>query len=157
MRRKDREVTDSNKIREIILSCGCCRLGFHDAGKVYIVPVNFGYTEQDGKRIFYFHGAKEGRKAELIRETGYAGFELDTNMEIVGKEVACGYTAHFQSVIGSGKICFVEDMAEKREALKAIMMQNTGKDHWEFPDKMVEVTGVMKLVVEEISCKENMA
>ena len=39
MRRKDREVTDSQKIREIILSCRCCRLGFYDNGQVYIVPL----------------------------------------------------------------------------------------------------------------------
>ena len=47
MRRKDREVTDSQKIREIILSCRCCRLGFYDNGEVYIVPLDFGYYENN--------------------------------------------------------------------------------------------------------------
>ena len=59
MRRKDREVTDSQKIREIILSCRCCRLGFYDNGQVYIVPLDFGYYENNGRHVFYFHGAKE--------------------------------------------------------------------------------------------------
>lgn len=67
MRRQDREVTDSARIREIISSCSVCRLGFCDGDEVYIVPLNFGYEEVDGKYVFYFHGAKAGRKAELIR------------------------------------------------------------------------------------------
>ena len=45
MRRKDREVTDPVKIREIITACNCCRLGFCDKGRAYIVPMDFGFEE----------------------------------------------------------------------------------------------------------------
>ena len=79
MRRKDREVTDYGKISKVIAASHCCRLGFYEEGEVYIVPMNFGYAEEDGKRIFYFHSAKEGRKLDLISRTHTAGFELDTN------------------------------------------------------------------------------
>ena len=37
MRRKDRKVVES-RFKEIILACHCCRLGFNDDGKIYIVP-----------------------------------------------------------------------------------------------------------------------
>ena len=57
MRRRDREVSDPAKIREIIAACHCCRLGFADGGKIYIVPLNFGYQEEDGQRTFFFHSA----------------------------------------------------------------------------------------------------
>lgn len=30
MRRKDREVTDTEKINNIINNCSCCRIGFND-------------------------------------------------------------------------------------------------------------------------------
>ena len=50
MRRKDREVTDEARIDEIISRCNCCRIGFNDSGEVYIVPLNFGYVKQDGRR-----------------------------------------------------------------------------------------------------------
>ena len=83
MRRKDREVTDSQKIREIILSCRCCRLGFYDNGEVYIVPLDFGYYENNGRHVFYFHGAKEGRKYRLTEKSPTVGFELDTNQQLV--------------------------------------------------------------------------
>lgn len=45
MRRTDREITDAEKITQIIQTCHCCRLGFCDNGAVYIVPLNFGYAE----------------------------------------------------------------------------------------------------------------
>ena len=52
MRRTDREITDAEKITQIIQTCHCCRLGFCDNGAVYIVPLNFGYAEENGKRVF---------------------------------------------------------------------------------------------------------
>ena len=156
MRRKDREVTESEKINEIISFCHCCRLGFCDAGEVYIVPMNFGYVEQDGRRTFYFHGAQEGRKVDLISKTHSAGFELDTNYELRTGEKACGYSARFLSVIGTGRIDFVEDRTEKESALQAIMLHNTGKAGWEFSEAMLNSVCVFKLEVRELSCKEHL-
>lgn len=77
MRRKDREVTDAAKIQDIIDRCTCCRVGFNDHGQVYIVPLNFGYTKNDDKYTFYFHGAQEGRKMGLIQTSPEVGFEMD--------------------------------------------------------------------------------
>ena len=45
MRRSDREVTSRAGIAEIIAACDCCRVGFADAGGVYIVPMNFAYVD----------------------------------------------------------------------------------------------------------------
>ena len=156
MRRKDREVTDLGKIREIISSCHCCRLGLADNGRAYIVPLNFGFTEEEGKYTFYFHGAKSGRKIDLLKENSYAGFEMDTNYRLNEDECACEYSARFQSVIGSGKVTFIEDTSEKIHALNVIMEHNTGKGDWEFSDKMVNATCVFRLDVEEMACKEHL-
>ncbi|MEG2918230.1 MAG: pyridoxamine 5'-phosphate oxidase family protein [Clostridium sp.] len=156
MRRKDREITDKEKINEIIANCHCCRLGFYDDGEVYIVPLNFGYVEKDGKRIFYFHGAKEGRKIDLISKTHSAGFELDTNYNLNKGETACQYSAGFQSLIGTGHVTFVEEQVEKRAALQSIMLHNTRKDSWDFSDVMLNSVCVFKLEVKKISCKEHL-
>lgn len=156
MRRKDREVTDPDKIRGIISRCHCCRLGFNDHGKVYIVPLNFGFHEEEGKYVFYFHGAKSGRKADLIRENGYAAFEMDTNYMLNEADTACEYSARFQSVMGSGTVSFIENAEKKRQALCAIMEHNTGKNEWEFPEKMLHATCVFMLEAEELSCKEHL-
>lgn len=156
MRRKDREVTDSEKIREIISRCHCCRLGLVDRGRAYIVPLNFGFTEEAGRYIFYFHGAGSGRKIDLMKKDPAVGFEMDTNYKLNEDETACGYSARFQSVIGSGKVTFIEDVSEKKNALNAIMGHNTGKWDWKFPEKALNATCVFRLEVEELTCKEHL-
>lgn len=156
MRRKDREITDQVKIKEIITACHCCRLGLCEEGKAYIVPMNFGFTEKDGRYEFYFHSAKEGRKIDLIQKTGYAGFEMDTNYQLKEAETACEHTASFQSVIGSGNIKIIEDLDEKKMGLLEIMKQSTKKADWEFPEPMVNAVTVFKLSVEEYACKEHL-
>ena len=156
MRRKDREVTGSEKIHGIISACHCCRLGFLDGDEVYIVPLSFGYVEKDGSGTFYFHGAKEGRKIDLIAKTHSAGFELDTNYKLNEGKTACQFSARFLSVVGTGHVDFVYDRAEKEAALQAIMLHNTGKDHWDFTDEMLDAVCVFKLAVAEISCKEHL-
>lgn len=153
MRRKEREITEQAKIDEIIQNCDCLRLALADVGAPYIVPVNFGYDERE--KAFYFHGAKEGRKMELIRKNGAAGFELDCKHTLKEAETACGYTFLFQSVIGTGEISILEGMEEKKKGLAAIMAHYTGKDSWEFPEKTLMATAVLRLDVKEMSCKQN--
>ena len=59
MRRSDREITDADRITEIIEECKIMRIGFNDNEEVYIVPLNYGHEETDGKHYFYFHGQKQ--------------------------------------------------------------------------------------------------
>lgn len=155
MRRKDREIADREKINEIIRKCNCCRIGFCDKGRVYIVPLNFGFAEENGKRVFYFHSAKEGRKIDLTKISPQVGFEMDTDYELRGADTACEVTAFYQSVIGNGTISIVEDKLEKERDLQEVMYHNTGRRDWEFDENALRAVHILKLVVEEISCKEH--
>ena len=155
MRRKDREVTDFIKIENIISRCTCCRIGFHDNGEVYIVPLNFGYEVKDDTYIFYFHGAKEGRKIDLIKKNPVVGFEMDTNYLLNEADFACGYSARFQSIIGNGVISIVSEIEEKKLGLSLLMEHNTGKRSWAFDEKMVNTVTVFRLKVTKMSCKEH--
>ena len=65
MRRSDREIIDKKEIIEIIRKCDVCRIVLNDKDYPYIVPLNFGMDIQDGKIVFYFHGADEGKKYDL--------------------------------------------------------------------------------------------
>ena len=154
MRRKDRQITDTQAIIGIIESCLCCRIGFQDNGEVYIVPLNFGYEYNGQRFVFYFHGAKEGRKIDLIAKSPCVGFEMDTNHEVYAKgDTACNYTARFQSVIGTGRVSLVNDADEKRHGLLLIMKHITQKSEWAFDGKMLNAVAVLKLEVEKLSCK----
>lgn len=155
MRRKDREVTDPAKIQDIMARCTCCRIGFNDDGEVYIVPLNFGYTKTDDKYTLYFHGAAAGRKYDLAQAKPSVGFEMDTNYLLHTADVACEFSARFQSIIGNGTFSIVEDPAEKLEGLKLVMLHATGKKDWEFNPMMLKMVAVFKLEVTQLSCKEH--
>lgn len=155
MRRKDREVTDSMKIENIISQCTCCRIGFYDDGEVYIVPLNFGYEIKNNTYIFYFHGAKEGRKINLINKNPLVGFEMDTNYVLNEADLACGYSARFQSIIGNGVVSIVSEINEKKLGLSLLMEHSTGKRDWNFDEKMLHAAAVFKLEVTRMSCKEH--
>lgn len=158
MRRKDREVTDPVRIADIISQCTCLRIGFQDDGEVYIVPLNFGYAVRDDTYVFYFHGAKEGRKIDLICKSPEVGFEMDTDFTVYTRndsDIACSYTARFQSIIGNGTVSMVSDIEEKKLGLTLIMEHNTGKQKWNFDEKMVDAAAVFKLEVAKMSCKEH--
>lgn len=153
MRRKDRAVTDPVIIREIITACTCCRLGLCDGGRAYIVPLNFGFVEKDGRYTLYFHSAKEGRKIELLRRTRWAAFEMDFGYELIEGPRACDYSARYSCVMGGGPVTLVEDMEEKHTGLTAIMAHATGKDQWDFEKAALDAAQVIRLEVEELTCK----
>ncbi len=155
MRRKDREVTDSMRVADIIGRCTCCRIGFYDDREVYIVPLNFGYEIKDNTYTLYFHGAKEGRKIELIQKSPNVGFEMDTNYALNEADIACGHSTRFQSIIGNGIVSIVSELEEKKLGLSLLMEHNTGKREWNFDEKMLNAVTVFKLVVSKMSCKEH--
>ena len=67
MRRKDREVSASSEIFDILARCQVLRIAMHDEPYPYIVPVSFGMEVIDGKAIVYFHCAQQGMKLDLLR------------------------------------------------------------------------------------------
>ena len=153
MRRSDREITD-----EIIINCfiqneRIIRIAFYDEGDIYIVPVNYGHCMEEGKHIFYFHGAKAGRKYELSLSAPSVGFEIDGDFKILEAGSACDYSAKFQSVIGTGRLSIVEDIAAKINGLNVLMGQLTGQTTWEYDSKMVDGVAVFRLEVDKLSCK----
>ena len=156
MRRQDRAVTDPEKIQAVIDGCEICRLGFCDQGKPYVVPVNFGHAVENGQHVFYFHGAAEGRKVDLIRQTGRACIEMEEGYQLKPAEQACRYTAAFRSVIGEGSVREVTDPEEKKAGLTAILRQSTGQDQWTYGPAMLAEVCVCRLDVETLACKEHL-
>ena len=155
MRRKDREVTDPMKIADFISRCRCCRIGFYDDGEVYIVPLNFGYEAKDNTYVFYFHGANAGRKFDLIGKEPAVGFEMDTDYALHTADTACGHSARFQSIIGTGVIRPVMAPEEKKHGLSLLMEHTAGGSAWDFDEKTVNAAAVFRLEATALCCKEH--
>lgn len=156
MRRKDREITEAAEIKRILDACKVCRLGFADEEGVYIVPMNYGYCFEDGRLILYFHGAKIGRKMDLVRKEPSVGIEMDCGHELVEGKLACQYSYHYASIIGRGKAAEVVEPEEKLKALGLIMKHQTGKefDEFETNPKLEKAVAIIRVEVEEYSCKQ---
>lgn len=157
MRRRDRAVTDLRKITEILRACRVCRLAMLADGRPYIVPMNFGFAMgEDGALSLYFHTAPEGRKLDALRAGGSVAFELDCGHAVLGEGAACSYSFAYASVIGTGRVTFLEDAADKRAALTRLMEQATGRaEAWTFEEKMLARTCVFRLDAEEYAAKRH--
>lgn len=153
MRRRDREITNKRAIEEFVAEEQILRIAFYDDGDIYIVPVNYGYLYENDKYSFYFHGAKAGRKYELSKSKPIVGFEIDGKYNLLENEMACDYSAAFQSVIGTGSLQLVDNIEEKKIGLNTLMKQTTQNSEWSYNDKMLEAVAVFRLDVHKISCK----
>ena len=150
MRRKDKEITDKAAIRSIIEKATVCRLAMVDGDKPYIVPLSFGYQDD----VLYFHGSLKGRKIDILRKNPKVCFEFDLIAEPVESENACDWSMKYQSVTGFGKAVFIENPDEKREALSVIMAQYSDRQ-FQFPEKMLKATAVIKVKIESITGKQS--
>lgn len=153
MRRNDREITDKTLIEKFIAKEQIIRIAFYDNGDLYIVPLNYGYTYENEKYVFYFHGAKAGRKYELSKASPNVGFEIDGAYELLEADAACDYSAKFQSVIGTGRLSIIEDDEEKIKGLNALMNHISGKAKGDYSKEMVDAVAVYRLEAEKLSCK----
>ena len=157
MRRSDREITDFQQILSIMQECEVCHVAFHDEEYPYVVPMNFGMEEKNGQVVLYFHGASVGKKHDLIRRNPKVAFVMETTHGITtGKKVGlCQCTMLFESVMGTGEITYLSP-EEKRDALKRLVAQYrvVEGDSYEFNEKAVEHTTVLKLTVHELTAKQ---
>lgn len=124
MRRQDREIVDSERIREVLRNARICRVAFCSEDWPYIVPMNFGIL--DGK--LYFHCASAGTKLDLLKANPNVCFEVEVNVEIVPGDQACDWSVHYQSVIGFGRASVIEGLEERRAGLKALLTQYADTD-----------------------------
>ena len=153
VRRNDRKITEPKAIAAFIEREQIIRIAFCEDCDIYIVPVNYGYTCENGNYTFFFHGAKAGRKYELAKSQPKVGFEMDGKYELIEGAIACRFSAVFQSIIGTGRLSLLEDKGEKIKGLNTIMKQTTGKIEWDYEDAMLESVAVFRLDVENMSCK----
>jgi len=105
--------------------------------------------------VIYLHCANEGRKIDVLKENNRVCFEVSCDTRLVKKVASCGWTYHFRSVIGRGRVSFVEDYNEKLIGLSSIMEQYGSSEH-SFPESAVEITTVLRIDIDEITGKESL-
>ena len=153
MRRTDREISEPQALYEILKKGKSIHLGLRDGDGTYVVPVNYGVSDENGRWTLYFHGAMDGKKMDLIRQDPRASFCVTVEHGVIPGETAGNYSFAYESVMGTGRITLLEDLGEKRKGLACLFAQYAPEADFKAPDRMVEHTAVLRLLVEEISGK----
>jgi nitroimidazol reductase NimA-like FMN-containing flavoprotein (pyridoxamine 5'-phosphate oxidase superfamily) len=153
LRRKDREITDSGEIRDILDRSDSCRIGFAADSVPYIVAMNFGYR-WDNRLILYFHCAREGKKLSLMERNDRVCFQMDVDHKLIRGKRACDWGMGYRSLAGTGRLSRVTDAGEKREGLDRIMAHYGSPGPNEYDARIFDVTEMLKLEVEAFSGKK---
>ena len=153
MRRKDREVTDREAIRAILDKAKVLHLAMIDGARPYVVPMNYGYALADGRLTLYLHGAKEGRKLDVLQQNDRVAFVLETDVSPVsGGDIPCKYGEAYASVMGEGTAVLLDDPVQKIEALQILMKTQTGRE-FAFTPAMAESVAVIRVNVDSFTAK----
>jgi len=152
MRRKDREISEKERIEAILDRARICHLGLCCDGWPYVVALNYGYEEGH----LYFHGALEGKKVDIIRTNPKACFQMENDVTLIPRpQKRTGFDQAYRSVVGFGHIRIIEDFEEKRHALKVLAAHycRQGVDIPR-PDKLLGKVCVMDLEIIRMTGKE---
>jgi len=137
LRRADREITERAAIEAILHRAGAGRLGLAANNVPYVVPLNYVYH----KGAIYFHSADEGRKIEMLKANPQVCFEVDEHYGTVPSNKPTAYSTHYASVIVFGRARILDNLAEKFEALQALLDKYAPGRHYR-PLRLNEAQGV---------------
>ena len=152
MTKRERQITDENQIMRILDTAKVLHLGLAVNDEPYVVPMNYGYTMEDGKLVLYLHSAVRGKKLDMIQANPKVFFEIDCDWIPFEGELPCQYGLSYSSVMGKGVARIVEDVEEKKKAMSILMKTQTGKD-FSFLDRLVSVVAVIRIDVAEYTAK----
>jgi len=149
MRKKKREITDIREIADVVNNIASIRLGINDGEYPYVVPVSFGYELKDDRLIFYFHGARIGKKAELLDKNPKVCIEGDNFHRY--QDTVDSVTCFYESVIAYGR-------AEKLSGEEAMHGIEAVLEHCGYPghfvnEKYFPAMNVYRVVADSVTGK----
>ena len=152
MTKRERQITDPKQIEAILDASKVLHLGLAVDNEPYVVPLNYGYTMEDGKLVIYLHGAQRGKKLDMIRSNPRVFFEMDCDRVPFDGVMPCQYGMVYSSIMGRGLAHIVEDVEEKKKAMAILMKTQTGKV-FPFEDRLVRMVAVIRIDVAEYTAK----
>lgn len=153
MRRSDREINDRKVLLKLLETAQVLHLGLCTAGQPYVVPLHYGWDEQEGQLFLYFHSATQGKKIDYIPENPSCFVCITGTMQVKQADEACDWSAAFESLMIVGTVSILSDEAEKSKGLNAILR------HYHFQGKPVykhsslQNTSVCRILVTSITGK----
>ena len=152
MTKRERQVTDPAGIRHILDTGKVLHLGLSVNDEPYVVPMNYGYTLEEGKLVIYLQSAVRGKKLDMVQANPKVFFSIDCDRMPFEGRVPCQYGMVYSSIMGRGTATLVEDPEAKMEAMSIFMKSQTGKD-FTFNERLVSIVTVIRIDVAEYTAK----
>jgi nitroimidazol reductase NimA-like FMN-containing flavoprotein (pyridoxamine 5'-phosphate oxidase superfamily) len=149
MRRKEKEIKNKNMIESILQEADHCVVALSNNNCPYLVPMNFGYKNQN----LYLHSSKEGKKIEILKVNNQVSFGVELNVELVKDQNPCKWGMKYKSVVGQGYAFFIEDTEKKKEALNIIMAKYSKNSNFEYSETSLNNLTVIRVEVKELTGK----
>ena len=153
MTKRERQIFDLAQIKAILDTAKVLHLGLAVDNMPYVVPMNYGYSMEEGQLTLYLHSAVRGKKLDMIRANPNVFFEMDCDRIPFEGEMPCQYGLAYSSIMGRGVATIVEDVEEKKKAMSLLMKTQTEKD-FEFQDRLVSAVAVIRIDVSEYTAKK---
>ena len=143
---------DRDTVYQILDSAFVCHVGFSVDGQPYVIPTNYGRSGD----VLYIHGSAASRMLKTLS----SGVPVCVNVTHVDGLVlarsAFHHSVNYRSVVIFGSARFVDDPAEKMEALR-IFTEHVMKGRWDDvrqpSEQELKATSVLALPLEEVSAK----
>ena len=152
MTKRERQITDMDQIKAILDTSNVLHLGLSVQDEPYVVPMNYGYTLEEGKLTLYLHSALRGKKLDMLRANPKVFFEMACGLTPFEGDKPCQYGMSYSSIMGRGQARILEDVEEKMRAMTVLMKTQTGKD-FSFDEKLVGIVAVIRVDVAEYTAK----
>jgi len=156
MIRKEKEITDERLLKKILKTSKYITIALSIENQPYLVSLSCGYDEQ--RNCLYFHCAREGKKIHYVKSNNITWGQalLDYGYS---EDQEC--THLYASVHFSGKVTLVENLEEKRQAMRCMMNQLSKNPEaliakYDFlPPDRLEKTGIGRIDIEHMSGKKS--
>jgi nitroimidazol reductase NimA-like FMN-containing flavoprotein (pyridoxamine 5'-phosphate oxidase superfamily) len=137
VRRKDREITDSDALKKVLKSTKYVTIALCMDNEPYLVSLSHGYDE--AQNCSYFHCASEGKKLVYMQANNRVWGQA---VQDYGVTDECDYA--YASVHFQGKISLIDDLSEKRHAMEVMVRQLSANPETKLatikPEKLAKTT-----------------
>lgn len=116
VRRKDREITDSNSLKQILKSTKYVTIALCLKTEPYLVSLSHGYDET--RNCLYFHCANAGKKLAYLKANNTVWGQAVQDYSATGN---CDYT--YASVHFKGAVSLLDDLQEKQHGMTVMVRQ----------------------------------
>lgn len=153
MRRSEREIKGRAELLALLEKSQIMHLGLIDEGKPYVVPLHFGWAEEAGELMLYFHCAPEGRKIDCIRKNPACFITVTGDTRVIRNAEACSWTAAFESLMMEGEAEMLVSDGEKKLGLNALMRHYGFDGEPDYSARAMGITAVCRIRVKSVSGK----